>query len=170
MSTADASELARLRVEQRGNRLGSVVDVICDPLLTRHLGFEFEDGDGRHHFLPRATCHVLERRIESVVPPGFHKGDTLSYYRDRGASWARLRGAPVRIPGLAGGRLVDIRFTPDGLRRALAVAWSNGDVREVDGSLAAPATTGSILLRELPGLPAGDTGFLHDAREVASRA
>lgn len=149
--TVDASQLARLRVEQRGRVLGAVVDVLCDPLLLRHLGFELVDEHGKHRFLPRATCVVLDTHVESVLPAGSFGGDTLEYYLERGAASKRLLGAPVHAPGLEEpGRLRDIRFDESGARSALVVGWADGTVGELTGELAASARASGIVLRGAP--------------------
>ena len=149
--TVDASQLARLRVEQRGAVLGAVVDVLCDPLLLRHLGFELVDEQGRHSFLPRATCQVLPTHVESVLPAGCFGGDTLAYYLERGAAFARLQGAPVDAPGVGErGRLRDIRFDDGGARTALVVAWADGSSGELTGDLVASAPPSGIVLRGAP--------------------
>lgn len=178
--SVDASQLARLRVEQRGVVLGTVVDVLCDPLLMRHLGFELVDEQGRHRFLPRATCQVLPTHVESVLPAGLFGGDTLAYYLERGAAFTRLVGAPVHALGIEEpGRLRDIRFDDGGARSALVVAWADGTTGELNGELAAVARASGIVLRGAPaaGLPArppalrdGVPGLARRMREAGARA
>ena len=79
------------RVEHRGIRLGTVVDVIFDPGLQTVVGYEIESVDGIRRFLPRIACRLASRaRVDVRVPTALLGSPQLTFYSEHGVRLSAL--------------------------------------------------------------------------------
>jgi anti-sigma B factor antagonist len=83
------------RVQHRGIRLGTVVDVILDPRLRTVVGYEIDGVDGITRFLPQIACRQAGAAcVDVLAPTAMLSGDaTLAFYRRSGVSLSSLEGA-----------------------------------------------------------------------------
>ena len=96
--SAEASADLGARVEHRGIRLGTVVDVIFDRRLRTVAGYEIDGIDGIRRFLPRIACGSTSSTcVDVLVPTAMLAGAELAFYRDHGISLSA-----VEDPGVLG--------------------------------------------------------------------
>jgi anti-sigma B factor antagonist len=81
------------RVEQRGIRLGTVVDLIFHRTTRSLAGYEIVGLDGARRFLPQIACGaVTPSSVEVIVPTALLDSPELSFYRGRGVPLSSLGG------------------------------------------------------------------------------
>lgn len=81
------------RVEQRGIKLGTVVDLIFDRTTRSLAGYEIVGLDGARRFLPQIACGAATpSSVEVVVPTALLNSPELSFYRGQGVPLSALSG------------------------------------------------------------------------------
>jgi hypothetical protein len=104
------TDLRHMPVHVGDHSVGSVTELILDPVEDTVLGFVVRAVTERSYFMPLALTHFREGGIWLSSP--LHLVDDVDHYRRRGRSLAWPAADQLQVE-LAGGRIVQ-RERPDG--------------------------------------------------------